>query len=221
MTRRRLVLRASLLGVGLTLTAAAACTFPSVTYNIINEAPSDEGGAELDSGQTPGPALDAGTDAPDDSGLVVNPDASDGAVVLSDAAVTPIDASACVTCDCDNDGYNRLDLATGCDGGGGSKGNQTDCEDRIQAINPGVSSFVLNTWPATSWPYVGDWNCDRTTVVDHAINGQCGVLCSPGFAGNGPPCGGSAEFLVCKGGLLGALCSKDTNASASATQGCF
>jgi hypothetical protein len=210
--------RRRLLAVGLAivpLAFAAACSFPDVTF-----APGadDDAGAEGGGVVDPGPG-DAGAEGslPDD----VEPGGhlADAATADKDAT-TAIDAAGCTSCDCDGDGFQRLDLDAGCDGGAGP----IDCDDTIAAIKPG-QGFILNaTWPSTQHTPEFDWDCSGAVTKQYPYNGTCAALsaCSNGFQGN-PPCGGTAAYLTCKQPLniLGATCSTDkAEPSGERIQGC-
>ncbi|MDB4942133.1 MAG: hypothetical protein JWP97_1667 [Labilithrix sp.] len=201
------------------LAAAAACSFPEVTFS--SGAPDGSADARLDDA-TEGP--EAGGDGSVPRKPDVDPDggASDGSVA-GDAAV-PIDASGCVTCDCDHDGYDRVDKDAGCDGKGGTKGALADCDDHVAAIHPEVPDFLLDIWPASTHVPAGDWDCDGTALHQYDYNATCAALsaCSGGFVGN-PPCGATADYLTCQQPLplLGLTCSEKARESAGKrTQGC-
>lgn len=203
--------------------SAEACGFPDVSFAPRDEAgtAAGEGGTDAAGGtdgpSTDGRAGDAGQDAkfnPD-----VDLEAGTDAATAGDAAV-PIDASGCMTCDCDEDGYNRLDMPAGCDGGPG----KTDCDDNIKAIHPD-QGYLTDPWPAGSkHNVVGDWDCSGGTLRNQEYDGNCEALspCKNGFVGN-PPCGGTAAYLTCTppGVPLPVLCSTKTTESAGMrTQGC-
>jgi hypothetical protein len=180
-----------------------ACSFPDVgfTEGIV------EAGTGLDTLNPPAPE-EAGSDGGDggdggvDSSLPtdVDPNGADAApVTLDDASVVPVDASGCKKCDCDGDGYDRLDLAAGCDGGGVKRG--VDCDDSIKAINPGRSQdFITNVWPSTTYLKVGDWDCNGQVSKQYPYGVNCGLLCGGnlGFSDD-PQCGGSGNYVRCTG----------------------
>lgn len=193
---------------------AAACTFPSVTF-LEDRLGEPEGGSE------------GGADSPVDVAIekVANPDVdpdggSTDASKLGDATAV-IDAAGCKTCDCDEDGYDRVDPDAGCSGG-----PTPDCDDTVAAINPGQRFFILDPWPkGAKHPVVGDWDCSGQTTRQFEYNAQCKLLavCSGGFTGN-PACGESAPFLTCQElvlPLLGLTCTEKSTAPAGTVpQGC-
>jgi hypothetical protein len=200
---------------------AAACGFPDVMFAEVVD-PSTEGGADVTSDAPGDTNVNADTSKPIKPD--VDPDGgSQDATKLGEAAV-PIDAAGCVTCDCDLDGYNRIELAKGCDGGG--NGKKADCDDLNKAIHPDVVGFILDQWPASQHLIVGDWDCNGQALHQYDYNANCAALspCTGGFVGE-PPCGGFADYITCKDPvpLLGLTCSEKTRESASTglrPQGC-
>jgi hypothetical protein len=208
----------AVLAVGFALGAAAACSFPNIEFASEegSETGTDAGGGgDVDvDGQ---PLADGGFAPPKPD---VDPEGgTKDATTVGDSAV-PIDASGCVTCDCDKDTYNRLDLASGCDGGPPGK---TDCDDLNAAIHPGQAEFIQDPWPSTSkHKVVGDWDCSGATTKQFSYGAQCGLLssCANGFVGN-PTCGGSADFITCGPVLPIVGCSEQTRQTSGAfVQGC-
>jgi len=209
--------------LGTVLVAAAACGFPNVAFDDEGVTPGVEGGTDADA------TGEAGDSGGDESTRPANPDVdpdggSSDAATLGDAT-TVIDAAGCISCDCDEDGFDRLDLAAGCDGGG-SPGKAFDCDDTVKAINPGQTGFVVDPWPPGSkHAVVGDWDCSGQTTKQYDYNAACASLslCSTGFVDN-PPCGGSTTYLTCEKGivpLLGLTCSEKTREPPPARkQGC-
>jgi hypothetical protein len=96
------------IAVGAAIGLAIACDFPNPALVIIDPGPTGEGGSP-DGPATPAPH-DAGTE-PDVEAKPI-PGAYDGspdAIVIVQDAGNPIDASGCVTCDCDQDLFERPD----------------------------------------------------------------------------------------------------------------
>lgn len=214
-TRVALVLIVATSGAGLVI---EACSFPEVTF------------ATSEAGTPATIDHDAGADGATDV-LVgdgrapqhdVDPEGgTQEAGSAGDAA--QIDASGCQTCDCDKDGFNRLDLDSGCDGG--PNGKLPDCDDLNAAIHPGLG-FITDPWPpGTEHTPVGDWDCSGETTRQYAYDGTCAGLstCADGFLGN-PPCGGTSDYVTCAKGVLplvGLTCSEKTHeVPGKRTQGC-
>jgi hypothetical protein len=199
------------LAVGLILSSAYACGFPDVEF----ATPSGEGGP--DTSKTAQPDGPTGPAPPNPD---VDPDGGSQDATTAGEAAVPIDASGCVTCDCDHDGFNRLDLATGCDGGPPGK---TDCDDVNAAINPGQKSFLTDPWPNESQhKVVGDWDCSGATTKQFTYDGACGLLssCANGFVGN-PGCGETADFITCGPAVPVVGCAENSRLTAGTrVQGC-
>ena len=201
-----------------TAVAVQACGFPDVEFALASEAGPLETGTADDAG-VDGDAIALDGRAPQHD---VDPEGgTQEAGSAGDAA--QVDASGCQTCDCDKDGFNRLDLANGCDGG--PNGKLPDCDDLNPAIHPGLG-FVLDVWPSgTTHTPVGDWDCNGETTRQYPYDGTCASLsnCSTGFSGN-PPCGGTSDYLTCAAGVLplvGLTCSEKAHeAPGLRTQGC-
>jgi len=219
-----------LLAIGSGLAMAAACSFPDVTF--APDEPATEAGSDAPVTEDGGDAMVVDTGLkPTPSNPDVDPDGGGReASTLDSAATTPVDVTGCTTCDCDGDGYNRFDLDAGCDGGGGAGG--VDCDDTIEAINPGHATanpprFISNIWPtASTHTPAGDWDCNGTVTYQYDYEAACGGLslkCAGGFVGK-PPCGTTADFLTCQEllvPLVGLLCSEKTRELAGArTQAC-
>lgn len=202
---------------------AVACSFPDVTFLESSEA--DTNGGHIDGGEASADAA-TGADATSDAEALppdVDPEGSNkDASTVGDAA-DQVDASACTSCDCDGDGFNRVDVDAGCNGGPGS--NLPDCDDLIAAIHPG-QGFVEDRWPENASKSVlpGDWDCSGTVTKQYGYGSTCGALtaCGDGFRGE-PACGETAEYLTCKDPLplLGLTCSVGTSEPAGTrVQGC-
>lgn len=196
-----------------------ACAFPDVDFATVeggtsNEGSTGEGGA------------DGGADAffVDGRAPQVDVDPEGGAQEAGTAGdASQIDASDCKTCDCDQDGFNRIDIDAGCDGG--PSGKLPDCDDLNKAIHPGLT-FISDPWPpGTTHTPVGDWDCSGETTRQYPYDGTCAGLssCADGFVGN-PPCGGTSDYLTCTKGiipLVGLTCSEKTHeVPGLRTQGC-
>lgn len=209
---KRLFVVVSVLGLG--AGAIAACAFPDVTF-----APDDSidgGDAGSPDGALDGPTGEGGPTKPD-----VDPEG--GAKDASSAGdASQIDAAGCKTCDCDSDGFNRVQLDAGCDGG--PIGKLPDCDDNNPAIHPGLG-FILDPWPSST-PHkpAGDWDCSGETTKQYDYGGVCTALsaCSNGFVGD-PPCGTTSAYLTCQEPLplLGLTCSEKKRENPGArVQGC-
>lgn len=214
MKHLRLVLAGLVTG---SVVIGVACTFPDVSFDD-GASPDTEAGVapDVDVPDVEVPE-DSGDDRPDVSlPPDVDPDGEDaGTVTLDDASLTPVD-SGCGSCDCDEDGYDRLELPM-CDGGGVKPG--VDCDDTIKAIHPGQTDFVADTWPnASIHPIVGDWDCDNKVIKQYNYKVNCGLLCagSKGFSDD-PQCGGRGNYVECTG-LPPLLCG--SKAVDNRKQGC-
>jgi hypothetical protein len=196
---------------GLALSVAEACGFPDVQF----------AGDGLDAAGGGDAAGDGA--GRNDGGAPLDPDVdpdggSKDATTAGEAAV-PIDAAGCMDCDCDNDGYNRLELTKNCDGGPPGK---TDCDDLNFAIHPGQSEFFLDPWPASQHKPIGDWDCSGATTKQFPYDAACGLLsaCKNGFVGS-PACGATADFIKCGPVLPVVGCAEESRqTSGSLVQGC-
>jgi hypothetical protein len=190
---------------------AVACSFPDVEFATAEAGP----GVDPDTG-----ARSDGPTGPAPPNPDVDPDGGSKDATSAGEAAVPIDAAGCVTCDCDHDGFNRLDLATGCDGGPPGK---TDCDDVNAAIHPGQGEFLIDPWPSESQhKIVGDWDCSGTTTKQFTYNAACGLLstCANGFVGN-PRCGETADFITCGAVLPIVGCAENSRLAAGMrVQGC-
>ncbi len=204
-----------ILGVAIaSLGAWTACGFPSVSFLPDEFLDGGADGTTVDGATgTDASAADVASDAPPPPVNVDDAGEFQDATTADDASVTPIDAAGCVTCDCDNDGYNKRDCGAG----------PEDCDDTIAAIHPDAGYLENGQWLSLHAPAF-DWNCDGTPEQRLAYNGVCDLTnCRNGFDG-GPQCGQTAYFFRCKpkigiGGVqLG--CEVDLAQSENRTQGC-
>jgi len=178
------------------LLVAFACTFPDVAF-VTRSAPdaADDG------------APDAGDDrAPDerevDGGDIVALDATLNEASTRADGQAVVDAGACAAktrCDCDEDGYARLDCevdpTTIARPGGGTL-LRGDCDDLDPIRNPAADFMKL-----TPVGHAGDWNCrdgvERTIRTGFSCAGTGLTGCSrPGFKGT-PACGSTAIYYTC------------------------
>jgi hypothetical protein len=186
---------------GFALVAAAACTFPSVTY-----APSDAGGegdvfADSSSG-SPQDAPASNEAGPlEGSSDTSSPDTVQD-VAADDNFVPPPDATSC---DQDGDGY----IAEGACGG-------NDCCDTDPSANPGQVTFFTSADHCGSF----DYNCNGRIDYEYPTNLSCSgtsfnCMGGSGFTG-APACGSLAPFCTCSPSGLGCAAS----CGMSTQQGC-
>ena len=192
--RRTLFLLASAAVCGLAL--LVSCTFPDVSFSPAGG--EGGGGSEGGEGGSDESSTDssAAADATSDTALIE-------AATRTDAS-TKVDASGCVTCDCDTDGFYERD--GGCEGG---PGTVFDCDDTDNFIKPGQTFVDDFRWKSVhAIPY--DWNCSGNVEKAYPSNLKCGgnvvTGCTggQGFTGD-PPCGTAGDYFDCR--LMGAVCT--------------
>lgn len=178
----------------------AACTFPDPTF--APEAPSGNDGSSAE-GSTSDGAADALADVSDDVHVLVDGGDPD-ALIVKDAGAK-VDASGCMTCDCDDDGY--LDTTkTGCNT---PDAGAHDCDDEDSRTHP-TQGFLVD--PAEP-PQNGNWNCTGGVEKFYSAKVACtslapGAVCDSTFGfEDDPKCGATGTFVTCKsvGGVLGLL----------------
>lgn len=195
MKRRRLFIVVSILaGVGCAI--GAACTFPDVAFAPPGGAAGEAGSPDGEGGsQSDGPT---GSDGGALDGSVIE------AATRTDAEAK-VDASGCVSCDCDDDSFFARD--GGCEGG---PGTVYDCDDSDKFIRPNQSFVGDFTWPSTVHSVAYDWNCDGIVEKAYPTGLSCagtvvtGCTGGQGFMGSGPGCGTSADYFECKS--MGTFC---------------
>lgn len=214
MKRSRFVVGAVLSGA---LGAAVACSFPDVSFK-------DGAGSQVD-GEEDAAIISPPSDGPATVDADV-PDVEPGET-LDAASLIPVDAAGCTTCDCDGDGYDRVDDA-GCrrDGGGGKP---VDCDDTIKAINPGNTKWISNRWPTSSkHPVIGDWDCSGITEKDPpsdvtackpAALGLVGCANAYGFEGD-PGCGEEGDGINCAPPVIGLVGCNQIGVFSNTVQRC-
>jgi hypothetical protein len=213
MSPRAFILGLLLAGGGI---AFAACGFPDVEF--APEGLNEAGGSTLDGSDDGAASADGGSkDAHDELPPDVDPEGTKQDASTKGDADTTVDASGCMTCDCDHDGFLRVDA--GCTGGPGAV---FDCDDTDTFLPQ--QSFVTDfTWPSKVHSIAYDWNCDRKVDKQYRYDVKCGVLAdctAQGFATN-PGCGIEADYIYCKDSfILGIACTEDTAKREKRTQGC-
>lgn len=196
--------RALLLAFSSSLLAATffACAEDSP---IVVQGPDAGGDAVGPDGQTPGTGDGSSSGDASASDAADQPDGRlfDGgdpdALITRDAG-SEVDASGCMTCDCDNDGFDR----PGCGNDAGA-----DCDDNDTRYRPN-QSFVIDR-PAAG--KAGDWDCKSGVEKLYPTNVSCNLLSllggcagAQGFAGD-PGCGEEGQYVYCAPPLLGVLCA--------------
>ena len=165
-------------------------------------------------GDDPGVTVPVRDGAAEAQGSTQEP--SDAALV--DDAITvdaqKADASGCITCDCDGDGFNRA----GCDAG--PDPGPIDCDDQDFSRHPG-QTYVATLPPSDQLP-PGDWDCSNTVENLYPVNQACSafnVACDThsGFLG-APGCGASGDYVQCKLALGGLSCT--ASSTTKRTQSC-
>jgi len=142
------------------------------------------------------------TDSPSDIPDASIADAPDPDVIVKDAGPGVIDASGCMTCDCDLDGVNR----PGCGDDAG-----TDCDDNDTRYRTNQGFLDLKP-PAGK---TGDWNCVGGAEKFYPENVNCGTLslttCEGAQGFNAAVgCGEEGQYVTCKPVILGLLCQVGT-----------
>jgi hypothetical protein len=201
MRRLRIVAAVAIVSLG----AVWACTFPDVTFGTAPIEP-DEAGTDSSVPETGAPdAPPIEEEEEQDAGPITIDGASLDALVVEDAG-GKVDASGCVTCDCDGDNYNDLGKA-GCAAAGGAN----DCDDRDTRSHPN-QGFVFNT---AEPPRNGDWDCNNSVEKLYPEGASCagltlGLGCANifGFTEPSVACGVQGTWIRCrkKPGLLALAC---------------
>lgn len=160
-----------------------ACTFPTVEFQT-GVGPGGEGGTDG--------GADSTLDSRDDARVVAEGGDPD-AMIVKDGGMK-IDASGCVLCDCDKDGFNVK--RAGCQDAGGA----IDCDDTDTRARPDQGYLVDKPEP----PQNGNWNCTNGVEKFYKPNTNCtglgaGAGCDAtyGFEDD-PVCGTNGKFVMCK-----------------------
>lgn len=211
MTRRKVVL-GGLIFVAPLLVVAAACSFPEVSFG---EASAEEAGAEEETGSPEAAAPDV---VDDDDPYRLPDGGSIGDVAVRDDATARVeDASGCeATCDCDNDGFLKID----CDAGEDASGKQPgDCDDLDPLRHPGAPYTA-----AEPVGHDGDWDCDGRIDKLPKPNLKCSGVRLLGCSGGSgfivdPACGTTADYYSCRPGsdLVGTCVPTPTGETVTAT----
>lgn len=190
---------------------SAACAFPSVTFvteeaglGTVSDEASVRCSCEEGTGDAASPppvstdgAVDARAPHPDDAGFAPQ-GRPDGGARIADASV----CAERTPCDCDEDGFARIDCPVDPSTITSSHGEPLkpgDCDDLDPLRFPGQGFLAFEPSPTET----GDWNCDGIVEPDHLPVGSCkgtGVTgCIGGDAGvMGGQCGDQTPWVQCR-----------------------
>ena len=210
MRRRKRVVVGSILAA-VAAVIGVACTFPDLQF----KADDAVGEAGAEGGKPEGAAADAPFEVGADVLVLVDGGDPDAQIVKD--AGKKVDASGCVSCDCDGDGFNDT-MKAGCQDAGG----EYDCDDTDTTTRPDQGFNTTPPYP----PRNGDWNCKNGVERFYKSGIDCPntavASCDGtfGFSDN-PSCAGQGTFVTCKvSGTIPILQTCIVGSQALATQAC-